>query len=198
MTPFVFDSTAEALDQERQVIRWFKDNPPKNPKKLIKMLLSIYSQVPDFIQKSFCNVLLSDNTPNKLKALDQYIYEMDSVPKLIEQLKREGNHGMVIYKTAFYGISLKASANWLRKNDLTEWTTEQEDEIVSEALDAWMIENCVRHFKDKVVLFSQFGFSGVSRYLDVEMDDESWEKAKSLKMDKELALYMSKSNATEK
>ncbi len=198
MTPFVFDPKAEAVEQEIQVISWFRNNPPKNPKKLLKMVQFIYNQVPEFIQKSFCNVLLSPHTKDKMKTLQQYFHEMDNVPQVIAEIKRAGNHGMVIHKGKTYGISLKAQKNWLRKDDIQAWTPEQEEEIATEALDAWMIEHCVKHFNEKVVLFSQFGFSGVSHLFDVTMDDESFEEAKRLKLIRELAYYSSIDHVPEK
>ncbi len=190
MKPFVFNPDAEAVEQERQVIGWFRDYPPKNAKKLLERVQRIYHQVPPFIQNSFCKTILSPNVKDKMGTLAQFIYETDSVPQLIEQLKREGNHGMVIYKQKFYGISLIANPRWLSKKDIHEWTEEQEDEICNDAIDAWMIENRVRHFTEKVVLFSQYGFSGVSRLMDVRMDDESWEEVKRLKMNDELSKYL--------
>lgn len=190
MKLFEFNPNAEAVEQERQVIGWFRDYPPKNARKLLERVQRIYHQVPPFIQKSFCNTLLNGNVKDPMKALAQFIYEMDSVPQLIDQLKREGNHGMVIYKQAFYGISLSTNVKWLRKDDIHEWTPEQETEICEEALDKWMIEHRVRHFSDKVVLFSQYGFSGVSRLMNVKMDDESWEEVKKLKMNDQLTKYL--------
>lgn len=191
MKPFEFDPTAEAVEQERQVIGWFRDYPPKNPKKLLERIERIYHQVPEFIQKSFCNTLLNPKVKDKMKVLAQFIWEIESVPKLIEELKRQGNHGMVIYKMNLYGIKLDANPKWLSKKDLHDWTNEQETEICEEAVETWMIENRVRHFnRDKVVLFSQYGFSGVARLMDIKMDDESWEKVKRLKMNDELSKYL--------
>lgn len=190
MKPFVFDPTLEAVEQERQIIGWFRDYPPKNAKALLNRVLQIYHMVPDFAQKSFCNTLLNGNVKDPMAVLAQFIYEMDSVPKLIEQLKREGNHGMVIYRQKFYGISLVTNKKWLSKKDLHQWTPEQETEICEQALDQWMIENRVQHFTEKVVLFQQFGFSGVSRLMNVKMDDESWEEVKKLKMNDQLTKYL--------
>jgi hypothetical protein len=190
MKPFEFDPNAESIEQERQVIAWFRDYPPKNPKKLLERILQIYHLVPPFIQRSFCNTLLSPKVTNKMEVLGQFIHEIANMPKLIAQLKAEGNHGMVIYKGKSYGISLIANPRWLSKKDIHEWTEEQEDEICNDAIDAWMIENRVRHFTEKVVFFSEYGFSGVSRLMDVRMDDESWEEIKRLKMNDELSKYL--------
>ena len=194
MKPFEIDLNAEAVEQELYVIGWFRDNPPKNAKKLLERVRAIYHKVPDFIQRSFCDTLLNPNVKDKMKTLHQFFYEIDNVPKLIEQLKREGNHGMVIYKQQFYGISLKANPKWLSNKDKHAWDPEQETEICEEALDAWMIEHRVRHFKDKVVLFSQYGFSGVSRLMDVKMDDESWEKVQRLKVNDQLRQLLNAGN----
>lgn len=191
MKPFEFDPNAESIEQERQVIAWFRDYPPKNPKKLLERILQIYHLVPPFIQKSFCNTLLSPKVTNKMEVLSQFIHEIASMPNLIDQLKREGNHGMVIYKGKSYGINLRTiNPKWLSAKDIHQWTSEQEDEICNEAIDAWMIENRIRHFTEKVVFFSEFGFSGVSRLMDVRMDDESWEEMKRLKMNDELTKYL--------
>jgi len=190
MKNFEFNPNAEAVEQEQQVIAWFRDYPPKNAKKLLERVRQIYSQVPDFIQRSFCDTLLNPKVKDKMKTLAQFIYELDNVPQLIHQLKAEGNHGMVIYKQQFYGISLKTMPSWLNKKKTDIWTPDQEREILDQAIVQWMIENRVKHFNDKIVLFSEFGFSGVSIKMDITMDEASWEEVKDKKTTDEIKRLM--------
>lgn len=190
MKPFIFDDTLEALDQERLVINWFKENMPKNAKQLIQRVNFIYNQVPDFIQKSFCDTLLNPENVDKIKILKQFFFEYDNAPKQIAKLKEEGNHGMIMYKGWMYGIRLDTLPKWLNRDRDAPWTAEQEDEIINEVVEAWMIETEVQHFCNKAVLFSDFGFSGVSKKCDMSMSNEYWAEAMDKKATAELKRLM--------
>lgn len=199
MVPYVYDDTLDPLEQELHLLRWFKDNLPKSNKKLLKMSLYVRPLIPEHFQRSVCDNLENPRTVDPLKWMKACLREMDEYPKIIQRLIDEGNHGMILDKGTFYGISLKANKRWLNGTKEELWTEEDEMEIGNQAVKLWMIEHHRRYFDDRYLLFDEFGFSGISHKGSWEIPADEWEKVvrpkrneerKHKKLTEELSKYV--------
>lgn len=168
MTAFVVDETQAPLDQENQVLRYFKDNWTTNPKKLVKMAKRIEPAIPDFIRRSIIHNICVARNPAKW--LEEAFREMNDLPILMQELMDDGNHGMIMDDSKIYGIEIKANPKWLREND--KWNPDDEDEIINSVVEGWMEDRKIKAFIGKVLLFREFGFSGIPRKVRQEFTKE--------------------------
>lgn len=168
MTDFKVDETQTPLDQENQVLRYFQDNWTTNPKKLVKMAKRIAPAIPEFIQRSIIYNVCTARFP--VKWLEEAFREMNDLPILMQQLREDGNHGMIMDDNKIYGIEIKANPKWLREND--KWNPDDEDEIINSVVENWMEEQKIKAFIGKVLLFVECGFSGIPRKVHQEFTPE--------------------------
>jgi len=168
MTDFKVDESLPPLEQENQVLRYFQDNWTTNPKKLVKMAKKIAPGIPDFIQRSIIHNVCTARYP--VKFLEEAFREMNDLPIIFEQLIAEGNHGMIMDGSKLYGIEIKANPKWLREND--KWNPDDEDEIMNTVVENWMEEQKIKAFIGKILLFREFGFSGIPRKVNQEFTKE--------------------------
>lgn len=168
MNAFVVDETQTPLDQENQVLRYFKDNWTTNPKKLVKMAKRIAPGIPDFIQRSIIHNVCVARYPAKW--LEEAFREMHDLPIIFGQLMDDGNHGVIMDGSKLYGIEIKANPKWLREND--KWSADDEDEIMNTVVENWMEEQKIKAFIGKILLFREFGFSGIPRKVNQEFTKE--------------------------
>lgn len=168
MSDFKVDESLPPLEQENQVLRYFQDNWTANPKKLVKMAKKIAPGIPDFIQRSIIHNVCVARYPAKW--LQEAFREMNDLPILMQQLRDEGNHGMIMDDNKIYGIEIKANPKWLREND--KWNPDDEDEIINSVVEGWMEEQKIKAFIGKVLLFHEFGFSGIPRKVNQEFTKE--------------------------
>ena len=170
---YVFDESLPPLDQEIHILTFFKDNMPiLNAKKIKKLALKLNPQLPFFIQKSLIENLLFSANP--VRFLERCFAEMFDYPKIIANFIAEGNHGMIMYKNELHGFDLKTNPKWLTPKD-GPWTKENEVEIMEEAIDAWMEKMRLRRFVGRVLLFRDFGFTGIPIERHWEMKQVDWD-----------------------
>lgn len=165
--PFVLDESLYPIEQENQVIDYFRDNWVDNDKKIIKMVKHIYSSVPRFIQKSFLDVILKVADPKKMLVF--YFAEKDRWSEIIKQMVAEGNHGVIYDDHNVYGFVVETRENWLKEGD--KWHKDDEREIIKRSYYKWAREKNLTWFKGKVMMFHHFGFSGMSYFFDHKIDD---------------------------
>lgn len=170
-TEYVVDESQAPLDQENQVLRWFQDLKTVNPKKLVRLAKQIENTVPDFIRRSIVDNVLCARHPQKFLA--EAFREMNDLPIIMEGLMADGNHGMIMYGNNIYGVEVKANQRWLKQGD--RWNLEQEEEIMDSIVDEWMTKNKIRVFLGRIVLFKEFGFSGMARKITQQMTPEFFE-----------------------
>lgn len=160
MDPMEITADLSPMEQENQVLEYFKKNFTTNPKKLCKMALRIWNDQPEFIQKGLLeNILTAANPANMLREFFQMMIEWKQiVPGLIA----DGAHGMIVDdKNVIYGVEIKANPKWLREGD--RWDLGQEADIQDEVMKQWMADRGLKHFHGKIALFDEFGFSGMAR-----------------------------------
>lgn len=148
------------FEQERQVLLFFKATFPTKAKKLVRLAQKVYDEYPSFIQNGLLQNIMVAKDP--IAYLETCFDHLEEFPEIIDRLIAEGNHGMVIYKRQIYGLEIKTVKNWLRQGD--KWDYEQELDIQDSLINAWMDAHEFVNVKDaKIVLFDEFGFSGMPR-----------------------------------
>lgn len=165
---FVVDETLPPLEQENQVLQYFLDNWTTNPKKLVKMARRIQPGIPDFIQRSIIYNVVTARYP--VKFLEEAFKEMHDFPILMKQLMDDGNHGMIMDDNLIYGIEIKANQRWLKEND--KWNPEDEIDIIDDVVERWMEKEKRKAFTGRILLFREFGFSGIPRKVNQEFTKE--------------------------
>jgi len=193
-TPYEFNPNLEPFDQEIHILTWFRDNMTDNPKKLLQMARKIRHLHPEFIQLSLFDTL--ENTRDPVKWMKRCFREMEAYPIIMKEFMDAGHHGMIMDGPTLYPVTLDTNKNWLRnKNEL--WAQDQEAKIVDEVLATWMVKNRRTEFKGRIVLFRDFGFSGISFYIEqiwpkkhIEELKEIWRKEDEKKLKEDLAKYV--------
>lgn len=194
MPEYKYNPDLEPFDQEIHLLEYFEQNFSTNPKKMLKLARKLRDQHPPFIQRSFFDTL--EQTRDPIKWLRRCFVEMRHYPVIMEQLMNEGNHGMIMERDKIYGFALDTNKNWTRKSD--RWSEEQERQIIDEALLLWMCVERRRAFIGRIVLFRDFGFSGISYEVDQNFSDvhwaklqKIWEKEDAEKLTADLKKYLS-------
>lgn len=176
MIDLVVDTTLPALEQEGQVLNWFRDSGVTNPKKLVKMAQKIHDTIPEFISRSITHNVLNARYPAKFLA--EAYREMDDYPIIISGLIADGNHGMLMCDDNIYGLVVNTRwASWMEAKH--RWDMDQEAEIQDEMVNEWMESNLIRSFTGRIVLFREFGFSGMARKIKQTMTKEFYEELKA-------------------
>ena len=147
------------LEKETKMLQLFRDNYTTNPKKLLKFAKKIWPTQSKFLQEGILRNLFEAKDP--VDYLNKCLQQAEEYPVIIKQLVADGKHGFMVRKGVIYPIEIKARDNWLKAND--RWTVEDEDEIMDKWVKAWMKENNVRDFQARVMLFAEFGFSGIMK-----------------------------------
>lgn len=161
---FVFPVDATPMEQENSVIAYFYDNWVAKKKNLYKLAKRIHEQVPRFIQRSLLDPILLYQV-NPIDFMVACFDEKAIWAEIIDRMLKEGNHG-VIYtdKGSVYGINLNTQARWLNDKTQTRWHPEDEWKIMKDVVDLWEKEHGSLD-GGKVMLFPEFGFSGMPRKL---------------------------------
>lgn len=165
--PFVLDESLYPIEQENQLIDYFRKHYTDNPKRMRKLVADCYHRVPSFIQKSFMNQLLE--AKDICKGLCMYFAEKERWTEIINQMIAEGNHGVIYNDKEVFGFSIEANAKWLREND--KWCMDDEKEIIKKSYYKHCRERGLKHFEGKVMMFHHFGFSGMSYFFNHPIDD---------------------------
>lgn len=172
-TDYVFHPDMEPFDQEIHLLNFFEANFIPNAKKMLKMARRLRHLHPMFIQRSFFDTL--EQTRDPLKWLKRCFVEAKDYPIIMKELMEQGNHGMIMEGLDIHGFALDTgvATRWLSRKDLP-WVEEQEREIIDTALLMWMSVNRRREFRGRIVLFRDFGFSGISYEVDQYLSDYHW------------------------
>lgn len=160
----------DTLEQESAVLAMFQDIKNPNAKKVKKLAVRLYNELPLEIQKRLCRDIYRADDP--VKYMNSCIDKIHDCAILVKQFIEEGKHGMLFTGkngTDIYPIQLDTRSNWLDEGK--RWDPEQEMIIAHEAADSWMREHNKGYFFGKVVLFPTFGFSGEPRIIEMACGD---------------------------
>jgi hypothetical protein len=102
----------------------------------------------------------------------KYSYEF---PRVMKELMDNGNHGMIFHGDEVHGVKLKTLEKWLKPQD-SKWTVEQEEEIAHELMREWLVRHRLKAWVGRIVLFANFGFSGLTLETEWLIPDDDWAK----------------------
>jgi hypothetical protein len=151
--------------QEDAVLEFFKANFTTNPKKVKRMALKMWGSQPAFIQKGMLENILAAHDP--VKMLLEFFSLMDEWKSVIPDLLAAGYHGLILNGATIHGFNLKTQVNWLKEED--RWCLEQEADIQNQVIKTWMEERGLKRFHGKILMFDEFGFSGVAREVQIRV-----------------------------
>lgn len=150
----------DSFDDELELIKQFDDIDVTNHKKVVKRARLLRNTMPmSVIRVSLINNILNSAKPGDY--LQHCRDRLSDVIEIMDQFIADGKHGMIIFKKEVFPVQLKVLPNWLEK----PWHPDDELEIMRNAARGWMKDNGKTTFRGKVVLFSDFGFSGVPRLI---------------------------------
>lgn len=171
---YVFPTDLTPFQQELHVLGWFRDNFTTNPKKLKKMNLYICPLLPLFLQETLCLKLGATRDP--VAFLKQAFQDLDAFPAIMQGLIADGNHGMIMEGSKIYGVVINTLEKWLDPVKDGKWSPDHEDEIMDQLLLTWMVKERRQRFQGRLVLFTQFGFSGTPQAVDHKFSEQTWAK----------------------
>lgn len=148
-----------ALEDESYILGLFEEQNFTNPKKLKKFATRLYKEAQTEVQQWLIMDILTAADP--IKYLNDAIAKIRDCAVIIEQFIEDGCHGMIMMGNNVYPVKLETVQKWLIEQK--PWDPEQEMLIQHDAANSWMREHDKGRFSGKVVLFPQFGFSGIPR-----------------------------------
>lgn len=152
-----------ALEQESGILKAIKAANLKNPKKLVKFVTKLYSECEWDIQKMFCLQIIEAKDP--VGYVDLCIRRIEDCAVIMENMVEESNHGMMFVGAngdTVLPIRLNTMEKWL--TEMGKWHPDDEFEIGRDAADAYYEQHPNVPGPIKLVLFPQFGFTGIPRY----------------------------------
>ena len=193
---FQMNKELDPFSQELYLFRWLENNLPKNNKKMVSLLKRIFPQCPTYMQKNFFHSAMVKFSGDPLKYVKESIKYSYEFPRVMKELMDDGNHGMIFNGDEVHGVMIKTRPNWLRSKD-GKWDPAQEEEIAHELMKEWLITNRLRSWLGRIVLFADFGFSGLTMETEwlIPQDEwnqlqEIWKKEDSEKDTREIAELM--------
>lgn len=164
---YIGNTIMDALKQESAILDILKANM-SNPKKLLKLVTKLHDESPHELQRKLCIQILQADNPKQY--VDYCIRRIEDFATVMEHEIANGNHGIIFVGKdgdIVYPIKLDVIASWL---DATKpWTADDEYDIMETAVKSYMANNNRKSILAKVVLFPQFGFSGVPRMFDISI-----------------------------
>lgn len=153
----------DALNIESELLKKFEGLT--NAKKIKKLATRLLSEADNEIAKMVCMDIIKAKDP--CEKLKRSISLINDASVLVEEFIEQGAHGMIIIGSDTYTVEVKTMSKWLDQKD--KWTEEDEVDIQYKAAEDWLRAYNQKKFLGKVVLFSQFGFSGVPRLIEVTL-----------------------------
>lgn len=142
-----------------------ESSKPK-PKKLIAFVTRLMES-PDIYEGAKVGIL-SDilQAKDPVAFLIKRMQEGADTSKIMKQLASDGFHGMFVINSTCHPVKLKTLDKWLSEG--VRWNEAQEADIQHELVDKWLEDNPNKTFFGDVILFTEFGFSGVPRRINKE------------------------------
>jgi len=159
----------DALQMELEVLNEFIGmRNPKN-KKIVALAKRLYLEKDHFAQKRLLRDIIWHKDP--LGFTQRCIDNLYNLKDLIPDLIAEGHHGMIIVDGEIHPITVEAPAHWLVRN--WKWDPDDEFDIQKKMVEKYLKEHGLERAFCKVMLFSDFGFSGTIQIIEVFKDEKA-------------------------
>lgn len=159
-----------AMTEEGEVLMAFEQWMSKqskgkkiNPKKLKAFATRIAPLCAPHILNGLIRNVLTIRDPEAY--LLKCFGDIHQYAEIIKDFTKAGNHGMIQIQRQCYPVKLICPDVWL--TDGNPWHPEDERLIGADACNKWMKDNDKGYFHGLVVLFSEFGFSGIPREFEM-------------------------------
>lgn len=168
----VAEAIAEGLSmyREGEVLKVFEEfikKQPKgkkvNPKKVRALATKITPLCAPHIINGLIHSVLTVRDP--VKYLEGCFNDVGEYATIIKSFIESGHQGMIQVDRDCYPVKLVCPEKWLTEGD--PWHPDDEQLIGADACNAWMKEYDRGYFFGRVVLFSDFGFSGIPREFEM-------------------------------
>lgn len=166
----VTDSKYSGLEEESAILDLFEQIKNPKHKKVRAFAIRMYAECTSEVQKRLCRDIYQ--APEPVKYMYECIDKIRQCAVIIKQFVADGCHGMIFTGKngdEVYPVKLDTRENWLTEGK--EWDPEQEMIIQHDCANNWMKEHDAGHFLGKVVLFPEFGFSGIPRIIEMRCGD---------------------------
>ena len=156
----------DALGGESHVLQEIEREKITNPKKMIKLCKRMLLEKRPEVQVRLLRDILAAADP--IKYAKECITKIRDCAIVVENFIADGHHGMIMIKDDVYPVTLstKIKTQWL--TDGKPWDPTDEMELQHHAAQDWMRIHDKGYFHGKVILFPQFGFSGVPRVVEMQ------------------------------
>lgn len=159
-----------ALEQESDILRVLDESGITNPKKLVKLATQLHNQSPHELQRKLCLEII--RSPRPVEYIQHCIQKIKDFAEMVQFEVKQGNHGMLIVgpkMDIIIPIKLDLPASWV--NDGTPWIEDDERDIMRQAAENYLRNSTRKYLLAKVVLFPEFGFSGIPRVFEFTKED---------------------------
>jgi hypothetical protein len=160
--------TGAALAGETVIFDIIEAEHITNPKKLKKFAQRLMQVTTSEVQLRLLQDIMIDRDP--VKYVRDCAAKIRDCAVVIRQFVEDGCHGMIMINNTVYPVQLKTQEKWLKEDKL--WDPTDEMEIQHHAANDWMRQHDKGYFLGKVVLFPQFGFSGIPRIVEMQCTKE--------------------------
>lgn len=154
----------DALSQESVILDVIEKQNFTNPKKLKKFAQRLLGVTTNRVQRYLLTDILVAKDP--VKYTNECISKIRDCAAIIQQFVDDGCHGMIMIKNNVYPVVLDTQKTWLAENKA--WHPDDESLIQHQAAEMWMKEHDKGYFLGKVILFPNFGFSGVPNIIEMQ------------------------------
>lgn len=147
------------------VYHHLNNNFSTNPKKVMKMVKKMFldTSIRDTLRNGIIYDVMTARDP--VKVLRHQLKKAIELPLLIKELAEQGKHGIILINDTVHPCELDTRSNWLTEGK--RWDEEQERLIMHELANGWMREHDKGYFHGEVILFKQFGFTGIPREIEM-------------------------------
>lgn len=158
------------LEQESDILRVLEESGITNPKKLVKLAKRLHNESPHELQRKLCVEIIK--SPRPVEYVKHCIQKIKDFAEMVQFEVKRGNHGMLIVGSKMdiiIPIKLKLPENWIK--DGIPWVEDDERDIMRQAAENYLRTSTRKYLLAKVVLFPEFGFSGIPRVFEFTKED---------------------------
>lgn len=155
------------LQNESDILDYFRDPKLTNPKKIRRLAQRLYFKCKTDLQRKVCTDILEARDP--LFMIRDYLSKIDDFVILSKDFIDQGYHGMIFTGDngdVVYPVTLDTLPHWLDDPN-NPWNEDDEKEIIYNVAKSYADTVTNPRVLVKVVLFPDFGFSGIPRIHEI-------------------------------
>lgn len=152
----------DALQMENEILNLFVGMVNPKPKKIVNLAKKLMFERTHSIEQRLLKDIIYHTDP--LGFVQRCLALLDDLTNMIPGMVADGYHGVIIIKDEVFPTKVNAPQSWLVRGQY--WDPEQEYEIQKQVVGEYLETYDKNYALCKVVLFSDFGFSGIPRIIE--------------------------------